>query len=250
MVSHKKWYTIRQGLFYIFAVSSGAKPAKEFENESGLPMMWLTCLFLRQFSRLLVQIQQKACILTIILIIAFHFPVQAQPQTKYEREFRVHSDKVPSNAKHFINSLSGVSRVRWYQEQGYMTLSFEAKFNLASKRYSIEFNKEGAIEDVEKETDIKALNDTTRQMLLRALGSLFSNFRIQKSQIQWVADVEAQRQLILEGRSNLPFTQNFELIVTASDRNQRANFEVLINSSGNILSSRKIVARLTDTLEY
>ena len=98
----------------------------------------------------------KYSLFLMVLSLLWCFPVWAQ--AKYEREFRIKQADFPQKALTLIkDEIQGVKRLRFYKEIDSITVSFEAKFKKDRLFYSIEFNTEGELQDIEiliQESDI------------------------------------------------------------------------------------------------
>ena len=71
-------------------------------------------------------------------------------QNKYERESRIDKSDFPKSAYLLIEDyLKDAKRVRFYQETDSTKKSFEAKFKKGRLHYSVEFDAQGTLEDVE-----------------------------------------------------------------------------------------------------
>jgi hypothetical protein len=87
--------------------------------------------------------------LIILLKILLLLATSAFGQVKYEKEFRLKPGQVPVKARQFIDSINLQQKVKWYYEQNLKGNSIEAKFRMNHKRYSIEFDTLGNLQDVE-----------------------------------------------------------------------------------------------------
>ncbi|MEZ4934623.1 MAG: hypothetical protein R2788_21160 [Saprospiraceae bacterium] len=87
---------------------------------------------------------------------------QIHAQVKYEKESRLKEKDVPSIALDFIDSLAVKKKVRWYLEEGFNRTSVEAKFKMDNRKYSIEFDTIGNLEDIEIQVKWDGLNKTLR----------------------------------------------------------------------------------------
>ncbi|MFT5887147.1 MAG: hypothetical protein ACI9IP_003620 [Arcticibacterium sp.] len=110
-------------------------------------------------------------------------PMLSPAQDKFEREYRAKPENVSFSAKTFIDSIGPKSKVKWYKEISQNGISVEAKFEYQKKKFSIEFDPSGVLQDVEfiiKKGEIAPL--VYRQIELE-LDSLFQKWRFQKIQM-------------------------------------------------------------------
>ncbi len=193
----------------------------------------------------------KYSLFLMILSLLWCFPGRAQ--AKYEREFRIKQADFPQKALTLIkDEIQGVKRLRFYKEIDSTTISFEAKFKKDRLFYSIEFNTEGELQDIEiliQESDIP--NDVL-EAITAHLKQTYSNFKIRKIQQQYpLRKGEQLRGLLKEAFQNLllPYI-NYELIISCKAVSGRREFEYLFNAKGNFLSKRESLPANYDHILY
>ncbi|MGB5377722.1 hypothetical protein [Muriicola sp.] len=193
----------------------------------------------------------KYSLFLMVLSLLWSFPVWAQ--AKYEREFRIKQADFPQKALTLIkDEIQGVKRLRFYKEIDSTTISFEAKFKKDRLLYSIEFNTEGELQDIEiliQESDIP--NDVL-EAITAHLKQTYSNFKIRKIQQQYpLRKGEQLRGLLKEAFQNLllPYV-NYELIISCKAVSGRREFEYLFNAEGNFLSKRESLPANYDHILY
>lgn len=169
-------------------------------------------------------------------------PIQAQ--TKMEVEKRINIAEVPEAAVHFLQEYLPDSRkIKWYFEQDGAHQSYECKFKRFRKKYSIEFDSEGLLEDIEISYPVRKLPEQIEKTLERNS----KKFNIKRSQIQFK---EKRNELFQPDLwTKIKFKEAiyfFELEVILAGE----FFELLIDSKGNILSKRRIVPPTGLYLEF
>ena len=88
--------------------------------------------------------------ISVCFILVWMLPFNAMAQNKYEREHRILKSQFPEKALGLItDKLVGAKRVRFYKEIDSAKISYEAKFKKDKLRYSVEFDTEGTLEDIE-----------------------------------------------------------------------------------------------------
>lgn len=177
------------------------------------------------------------------LLIGFSF-LSAQGQTKMEVEKRVNIGEVPQRAVDLIHGyLSGASKIKWYYEQDGSHQSYECKFKLHRKQYSIEFDQAGYLEDIE----ISYPRRNLPKSILQTLDRGAKNFNIKKSQIQYKALIhELFHPGVWSSISHEKVNYFFELEVLLDGE----FYELLMDSKGNIISKRQIVPPTGLYLEF
>lgn len=173
-----------------------------------------------------------------------------QSQVKYEREFRIKEHEVPPLAISFIDSVFSESRVRWYAEISHEGKSIEAKVNHNRKRYSIEFDLQGAIIDVEIEIKEQEIPETVIENMNHNLRENFDRYRIMRIQEQMIAPRKGHYQFLKNGLIDGITTMNYEMTIKGTKNRKTAWFEFLFDNEGQIISKMPVVFRNTDILEF
>lgn len=183
----------------------------------------------------------KTSILIFLLSVTI-LPIQAQ--TKMEVEKRVNLAEVPELAINFQKKyLSEAKKIKWYFEQDGAHQSYECKFKLHRKKYSIEFDSAGLLEDIEIFFPLRKLP----VQIEKTLEGNSKKFNIKRSQIQFK---EPSNELFqpdlwtkIIDKEAIYF---FELEVILAGE----FFELLIDSKGTIFSKRLIVPPTGLYLEF
>jgi len=124
--------------------------------------------------------------ITILLLIFLCFESFSFAQYKYEREYRIRKVQFPEKALSYIeDKLTDAKKIRFYKETDSLKESYEAKFKKERLWYSIEFDKDGTLEDIEiliKPVDIP---EETFAAINTYLTNNFIKYRIRKIQQQY-----------------------------------------------------------------
>lgn len=171
-------------------------------------------------------------------------------QQKYEREYSIKPNAVPSKAARFVNDVFPKTTVHWYGEESLTTTTIEAKLKANKQRYSIEFDASGQIQDVEIQRRFSEIPVKTRAALNDQLGRQFDTFTVIKTQLQWTASQADLKTAILTNKPPASVQIRYELILKAR-KNRSANYyEVLCEQSGAIVGIHQLVQRDTNNLLY
>jgi uncharacterized protein YxjI len=170
-------------------------------------------------------------------------------QVKYEREYRIKEHDVPKLAQSFIDSVFSESQVRWYAEISHEGKTIEAKVRRNHTRYSIEFDLEGNILDVEFEIRMDDLPDSTLINIENNLESIFDRFRITRIQEQVLAS-RTGYYLFLKNGATDGIAINYEITIRGRENRKTRWYEFLFDNEGHILSRIPIVFRNSDILEF
>ncbi len=164
-------------------------------------------------------------------------------QTKNEKEERIKVSEFPQAAQKVVESLpEQCKRIKFYRETDGQKESFEAKFKYKGKRYSLEFSKEGVIEDLEVTTKFKVLEQDIQYTIKSYFESDFSKYKLIKNQEQFVyqSDIEPSEfvnQILTQTTGIAP---NFEIIVEVKANKKREMREYTFDSNGEFVNFRTI----------
>ena len=148
-------------------------------------------------------------------------------------------------------SMPDLKKVRYYEETDGDNLSYEAKFQFQKRFFSVEFSKEGLLEDVEVKISYKNLPSPLRNQIEHYLKQESEIFKVIKAQKQYKhTGADPQTTLVIalqEGESEAIF---FELEVDMNKGKGWSSYEILFDRNGRFVSKRRIVTRSLDNLLY
>ncbi|NNJ89682.1 MAG: hypothetical protein HKP53_09790 [Eudoraea sp.] len=189
----------------------------------------------------------------LIIILISAYCLQATAQAKYEREYRIKKAEFPEMAHALLaNEMPEVKRLKYYRETDSAKTSYEAKLKKDRLHYSIEFDSEGVLEDIEitiKEVD---LPNATFLSIREYLSKSYAKYNIRKIQQQYpVIEGKPIKKIVREAFQNLmlPYI-NYELIVSCKTKDGRQDFEFLFSSEGTFISKRKLLPPNYDHVLY
>jgi len=179
----------------------------------------------------------------------FYFSI-SNAQLKYEKEYRIKPTQIPTKAKKFIATCDNNTKIKWYAEESQDGKSFEAKFKVAKKLISVEFDTLGNIQDVEKKVNFKKLDTILKNSITKSLQQAFTHHKIVKTQIQWIADTKTLIELIKTSDSQKTHTKNYEIVLKGTRNNKSELFEVLLDANFTVVKVLKIKQRDSSNLEF
>jgi hypothetical protein len=189
-------------------------------------------------------------LITLVWGWCFVFPNAIFAQQKLEKESRLKEENIPTLAASFMDSLDIHGKTKWYLEQGLDRSSVEAKFKLDKRKYSVEFDRNGILEDVEIQIKQHELEDSINDSISFYLSNDCSKFKIRKIQIQYSGDRSTLLAKIKDGKVVAPYTVRYELVVKCRDKREVALFEYLFSDSGKKLTRSQIIFKNSSNLEY
>jgi hypothetical protein len=192
----------------------------------------------------------KSFLNLLIGMVAWVLWTPCMGQKKYEREYNIKPGAVPRKAMEFVTSSFTKPKVHWYREESLTSKTIEAKLIFSGKRYSIEFDEAGNIQDVEILTSINSMSENGRRNVEDTLSATFSRYKIVKTQVHWQGSADSLKASINQNRAVNGVLIRYELIVKGSRGKIEKYFEVLAESDGRIVRIDEIMQRNTDNLIY
>ncbi len=171
-------------------------------------------------------------------------------QKKYEREYRISSNKVPPSALQFVADIRFSKTVKWYREQGLETTTIEAKTKHKGNRYSIEFTKEGVLEDIEYLIQWNDIPASTQSKITNFLKEKHQKTKLQKIQRQYTGDRADMLRLMKGEVSDDIITIKYEIVLKARTKGAYETIEYLFSENGAVERKSVIVLKNTDNLEF
>lgn len=172
-------------------------------------------------------------------------------QIKVEREYRTKSALVPDEALKFME-LAGFPtfRIKWYLETDLNDTTYEAKINYRDRLYSIEFDRQGKLQDVEIEIAWTEIPLPVRENILEILEQQYDRYRIRKVQIQYSGNPESVALAIGKNFTSHELTVRYEIEVIGKSRKQSNLYEYLFSETGELLGKMKVLFRYPQHLEH
>lgn len=172
-------------------------------------------------------------------------------EKKLEKEERIKPSEAPDGVKEMVSPYTeDARRVRYYSEFDGTSTSYEVKFILHKNKFSVEFSKDGQLEDVEVIRCFTDMPTTTQNNIVDYLYPN-DNFKIKKSQKQFRPLDLNERELLDAAIKNKDIAGiRYELIVQVKKDGDWTTYEMLFDEEGRFISQREVVARSEDHLLY
>jgi signal recognition particle GTPase len=186
--------------------------------------------------------------LILVLCTCFSFA-----QNKYEREFRIRKGQFPTTAKNLLDThVKNVKRLKFYKETDSTKSSYEAKFKKERLWYSMEFDVDGALEDIEITIESLDIPSDVLSNITTYLNKAFSKHRVKKIQQQYLASAEEKLQKTLRNafQNLLIPSLNYEIIVSGKENRNYLEYEILFDAQGNFINRRKQLPPIFDHVLY
>lgn len=188
-------------------------------------------------------------ILTVTLTICY---LCSSGQQKNEREKRIKADDMPNLAIDLLKLVPDAKNIRYFRESDGERNSFEAKFKYRGRPYSVEFDPEGTLEDVEITVAFESsLEESLQEKIKALLKETSEEFKIIKCQKQYRHDSGNGAETLENALEVGPHQSIFyELEVYFRNKKTLEAYEILYDREGSFVSKRKIVKRATDNILY
>lgn len=176
----------------------------------------------------------------------------AQNKYKYEREHRIKKSQFPEKALDLIEKkLLEARRIRFYRETDSTKTSFEAKFKQDRLKYSVEFDEEGTLEDVEIVIKPVDIPDDAFSRMNEYLTDNFVKYRIRKIQQQYPVGDEEVDTTFRNAFQNLMLPGiKYEIMVSGKKEKGFHKFEIRFDAEGNFSKIRKSLPPNYDHVLY
>ena len=171
-------------------------------------------------------------------------------QKKLEREYHIRSNAVPKQAAELVTRLFEGARPAWHGEESLSGATIEGKFKYKRRRYSVEFDSSGRLEDIELLAKMKDIPDVARKNITKALEDSFSRYRVVKTQVQWRGSEKELKQAISDGVDSKAPDIRYELVVRGKRKDMTRYYEVQANQDGMLRSIREIIQSNASNLIY
>ncbi len=187
----------------------------------------------------------------IILLLLFSIFITAlSAQIKSEREYRIKRSEAPEDAREWLNdAFETFKRVKWYKEIENDLESVEAKFKYKGSKFSVKFDTNGKVVDVEYIITSDDIPEETRKVISGYLESNFNKHRILKIQLQMLGspdDLEDYFDDDEEGN----ITRNYEIEFHGITDEKNELWEGLFDENGNLILLRQIEQGPTFNLDF
>ncbi len=176
-------------------------------------------------------------LLSVILILLGN--AAFSQETKNEVEKRIKEAEMPAEAIHTLKTLPiNLNRTKFYLESDNEHSSFEAKVKLKGHKYSIEFDKNGELLDIEIAIDLDEIPENITKSIKNYLKNTYERHKIEKIQEHFIP---ANTRDAFDERKN---PDKYEFIVaTKNKENKLEEMEIRFDSTGKELETRKVIRR-------
>lgn len=188
----------------------------------------------------------KTCFIFMALLL---YSTQCYSQQKNETERRLKTRDVPKVILAQFSNLQIKNTIKWYKETDINKQSIEAKFKIKGKKYSVEFDTLGNLEDIETDISEQEFNKITGGKINAVLDSICPGKKIIKIQLQQLGNEHLLKQLFATKEFGLTPEQQIKYEIIARCNNQK-QFEYLFTPEGFIEKTTELINTQYSNLEY
>lgn len=141
---------------------------------------------------------------------------------------RIKEASVPEIDLSFVDSLNFNKKVGWYRENTNNKTSIEANSRKNGKKYSIEFNRDDTLEDVEVEIDWDDITNHVRTKISGYQDHESTKYSIDKVQVQHLSTSRIiwsylQEDLLLDG-----LTFNYGMVISTKEKKPLKRMDICL----------------------
>lgn len=190
----------------------------------------------------------KRIIITLCFLLLIPFILKAQH--KYEREYRIKSEIIPQAAKDFIDSIGSNFKIKWYKEVSLNDTTIEAKFKYNKKKFSVEFDTLGKLQDVEFVIKKREISPEVYNKIETKLDSLYQKWKIQKIQISYSGKSSGIITSLRKNESIDSVNVSYEIVLKGKKLDYTQLYEITFTEKGKTATILEIIQDKADHLEY
>lgn len=200
---------------------------------------------------------------TFSIFLVFWIPVclssrVSAQDVKREREEYIAKNKLPAEVLRFIELLpkKDIRKMKYYRETDGEEVGYEIKFFLNKKKYSIEFDGSGSLQDAEVRISLNEIPQVVKERIEAGFKDRFDRYKIRELQRQYTCtdSEEAKcsekilRMIASAEVSGLAI--RYEIEIDGTKAGKSISRELLFDSEGNVRQERTILRRQTDNILY
>lgn len=172
-------------------------------------------------------------------------------QVKYEKEERIPEEEVPSPALDFVDEIEPTRKVDWYREENLEGEAFEVKLKRKGDRFSIKFDLEGKLIDVEKQIQWREIPEDVREEIREELEEDFDRYRIEKIQAHYKSKAKYLITFIQTGQQRkVEKSLQYEIVLKGKRKGKYHLYEAVFDREGEDERIERILTRRTDNMEF
>lgn len=178
------------------------------------------------------------------------FPFISKAQHKYEREYRIMAETIPQSAKEFVDSIGSDSKIKWYKEISLKDITLEAKFKFNKKKFSVEFDTLGKLQDVELVIRKIDISSEIYTKIENQLDSIYQKWKIQKIQLNYSGKSSHIVAALRTNETSNSIKIAYEIVLKGKNVEETNLYEITFNEQGELKNILQFIQEKADHLEY
>lgn len=169
-----------------------------------------------------------------------------EDDVKKEIEKSIDKDELPEKILRQLKDMPiSLDDASFYYQEDIDSKSYEAKMDFEEKKYTIAFEKEANLQDIEIEIDDSEIPEKVMQQIKNYLEDTFQRHNIEKIQLHFKPENKDK------AFSDRNHPDMYELVVATKDKkNDLGKKEIQFDSKGNHENTRKILRESSDFLIF
>lgn len=197
-----------------------------------------------------MRIDASAILIACIALICVAQPGFAQNGLKMEQEMKVSIQEVPDKAMVWLrDALELPKRLTWYKQMSDNVKVYEVKYTWQGDFYSVEFDMDGNIDNIEILRKWNALPEAGRKGMEAYFDSSYTRHRLQKVQVQYTGDPDQLKSVFADAIDE-GLTLRYEVVYRGKDEEEHALWESLFDHHGKHIERDKVILRPVDNISY
>lgn len=164
-------------------------------------------------------------------------------QIKNEKEERIDASEFPGGLQdYFIKISNRVSHLKFFKETDGKKNSYEAKFKFKKHYYSLEFDTNGVLEDIEIVIKKKHIPKETLLIISDYFNTHYDKTQLIKIQKQYKNDTTQSDQQFMDAVLNNAFSAHsyFEIVAETKQHGERQLQELTFKNDGTFVNARLV----------
>ncbi|WP_298521133.1 hypothetical protein [uncultured Kordia sp.] len=190
----------------------------------------------------------------LLFFFGFSLVCTAQKSYKHEKEERIEKKAFPQNALDLLEKTlpKKITKVKYYKEQDSIKISYEIKLKYKGRKYSVEFSKEGLLEDVEVTVKQQHIPPKTLEKVKKHFYNTYSAFRIKKIQRQYnnTPTIDAETVMKNAFSNDRKSSYSYEIIAEVKTKKKRYFIEITFTKEGDFTLVRTVIPSSYDHILY
>ncbi len=177
---------------------------------------------------------------TLLLTVFLLGTITINAQAKDEHEVRIDLHEFPKKAITVIEAMPQLKKLKLYKETDSVKISYEAKFKYKKNHYSLEFNTNGDIEDIELLIKKKQLTSKLNNALKAFFKNNYKSYNYIKIQKQYIPGASNLKGILDIINNTTSLKANYEIIAEVRNKTKREVREFLFSPEGELINSRPL----------